>query len=149
ELHAVLATYPEIAERVTNDPRYQLVHGNHDFIAARALGAPEMFELEDRGTKLCFFHGHQLDPLTSSAAWLSRAAAWFGGMLEGIGFHVTPQDLMPARDAPLDKKRELFTQGALELGKKRGADIVITGHTHRAVRIEENGRLFMNSGTCV
>jgi predicted phosphodiesterase len=35
------------------------------------------------------------------------------------------------------------------LGESRGADVVVTGHTHRAIRLEQNDRVFMNSGTCV
>ena len=34
------------------------------------------------------------------------------------------------------------------LASERELDIVVTGHTHRAMRSEHGSRLFLNSGTC-
>lgn len=149
ELLAVLDTYPEIARRVLNDARYQFVHGNHDAIAGRVLNAPEVLELEDHGTKMVFFHGHQLDRLTRGSAPVSRTGVWLGGILERLGLRVTPEDHRPVRDGALGKRHEVFARGAMRLDIAKKADIVITGHTHRAVRLEEDNRLFLNSGTCV
>src|SRR5262245_46976464 len=133
ELIAVLESYPEIAKRVIDNPKYQLVHGNHDRIAERVLGAPEFYEVEDHGTKMCFFHGHQLDPLNRGVAWLPRTGVWLGCVLERFGFHVTPHDMKRMDpDGRHRLKQEPFTVGALAIGAERGADVVITGHTHRA-----------------
>ncbi|MCK6547068.1 metallophosphoesterase family protein [Myxococcota bacterium] len=148
ELRATLETYPEIARRAVGHPKYRLVFGNHDPIA-KTLGATEWLDLEDGSTRLTFFHGHQLDPLTRGRAWLSQAGVFLGGWLERLGLHVTPEDHArsdgPAwRSPPGD-----FERRAVELGRARGADVVVTGHTHRAVKRELGDVLYLNSGTCV
>jgi UDP-2,3-diacylglucosamine pyrophosphatase LpxH len=98
---------------------------------------------------MLFFHGHQLDRLTRGRALISKAAVWTGGWLERIGLHMTPEDSRPLRNGKMAPWHETFATAAIMLGASRGADVIVTGHTHNAVRIEENDRLFMNSGTCV
>jgi UDP-2,3-diacylglucosamine pyrophosphatase LpxH len=149
ELRGALESYPEIARRAVDDPRYQLVHGNHDVVAKDALGALEFFEVEDRDQRLVFFHGHQLDPLTRGRALLSRAGCWLGGWLERVGVDVTPHDAVARPDSTFSEYDGYFERAAVALGASRGADIIVTGHTHRAMRAEHGERLFMNSGSCV
>jgi predicted phosphodiesterase len=149
ELKAALASYPEIAKRILDSKRYRYIFGNHDTVAGSALQAPEYVELKDNGLNLLFFHGHQLDPLANGRALLSRAGVWLGGWIERLGWHMTPEDHQ-MKDSPSWRSApEYFAQEAVAVGRAHGADIVVTGHTHRAVREEIDGTLFLNSGTCV
>ena len=162
ELRAAMAAYPELTRRALDDPRYQLVHGNHDIVAGRTLGAPEFHVIEDRGTKMVFFHGHQMDRLAKGKAPFSRLGVWLGGVLERIGVQVT-QRVDAAVHAKSHREREeeeamgdatiedldAFQHAAVRLGRELGADIVINGHTHHAVRREIDGQLYLNSGTCL
>lgn len=152
ELHRALEAYPEIAKKAFDDRRYQLVLGNHDAVMTGSHGVPELFRVEADRMKLLFFHGHQLDPLARGEAPLSRLSIWLGGWLERIGLGVTQiADQVEgklARDGhDIDPGR--FEQGAVAMGVADGADIVVTGHTHRAARAEIGSTLYMNSGTCV
>jgi len=52
ELDLAMAAYPEIARRVTEDPKYVLVQGNHDTIAGATMGAPEFHRERDHGLEL-------------------------------------------------------------------------------------------------
>jgi predicted phosphodiesterase len=161
ELRTAMAAYPGVARRVLEDPRYQLVHGNHDAVAAEVLGSPEHLRLEDHGTRMVFFHGHQLDRLARGRAPLSRLGVWAGGLLERLGVPVTHRldragrrgrapgagdppaadgASSPAADAP---------RAALVLGRALGGDVVVNGHTHAALRVERGGQLYLNSGTCL
>ncbi len=149
ELRAVLDAYPEIAKRVFSNPKYQLVYGNHDVVAKDVLQASEYYQVEDHKTRLVFFHGHQLDPLTTGRALVSRTGVWIGGMLERLGVKTTPQDHHPARDGAIGKSYEKFARAAVALGSKKNADVIVTGHTHQAIRMEQDGHMFLNSGTCV
>lgn len=149
QLKSTLASYPEIAKRAFGHRRYRLLFGNHDPVSARLLGATEELVIEDGDTRLLFFHGHQLDPLTAGRALLSKAGVFLGGWLERLGLHLTPEDHLatdgPAwRAAPGD-----FERRAMAVAKTRGADVIVTGHTHRAVKSEHAEGLYLNSGTCV
>lgn len=150
ELRGVLAAYPEIAKRVTSNPKYQLVYGNHDVCAREVLNAPEYYEVEDHKQRLVFFHGHQLDPLTTGHALVSRTGVWIGGLIERMGIKTTPQDNhIPQRDGAIGKSYEKFAKAAVALGKQKRGDVIVTGHTHHAIRMESGGQMFLNSGTCV
>ena len=47
-----------------------------------------------------------------------------------------------------DPSRCSFQRWALSQARARGADVVVTGHTHLGLRVEHGDRLFLNSGTC-
>lgn len=154
ELGKAMAAYPEIARRIVDDPRYVMVCGNHDVIAADRLEVAEFHRESDHGLDLLFFHGHQLDRLARGEAPLSRLGVWAGGFLERLGLPVT-QGVDTARghrypepDAPTGnpRKRE---RAAVTLGKSMGADVVVNGHTHDLVCRELDGAVYMNSGTCL
>lgn len=148
ELREALVSYPQIAMRAIDDPRYELVSGNHDAVARSALGAPEFREVSDRGSRLIFFHGHQLDPIARGRGTLSQAGVWIGGWLERMGIRLPLNDQRRRHDAHSDEE-DTFARSAVALGRGRGADIVVTGHTHRAIRREIGDQLYLNSGTCV
>lgn len=152
ELKKGLAAYPEIAQRILEDDRYTYVFGNHDYVAGRVLGVPEFYSVEVRGRRALFFHGHQADWISRGEARLSRFALWGSGMLERAGVAVT-QWVDHHRSAPLPpgvrpRVSAVETQ-ALAIGRAMGADIVVNGHTHRAIRHEAGDQIYLNSGTCL
>lgn len=155
ELMKALACYPRIAKRALEDRRYQLIQGNHDAIVTRALGTPDLHVIDDDGLRLAFFHGHQLDPIARGHAPLSRIAVWLGGWLERIGLPITAwEDWLHRAELDVNQdglvhEPDRFARAAVAFANEhQKADVVITGHTHRAMRTEIAGSMFMNSGTC-
>lgn len=151
QLRAALAAYPQIAARALHHPRYQLVQGNHDAIVTRALGVPDIHRISADGMKLLFFHGHQLDPVARGDAPLSRMFVWLGGWLERMGVKVTAwSDRLhgQVRDGG-PREAGVFERAAVALAEAEQAEVVVTGHTHEAARLELGGTLYMNSGSCV
>jgi predicted phosphodiesterase len=107
--------------------------------------------VDDHGLRLAFFHGHQFDPLNRAYKSFSETGIWLGGWLERCGVPIV--DLWDKRQSGSDLKgsgnSERFARQAVALGKEMGADVIVTGHTHKAQRMEIDSHLFMNSGTCV
>ena len=150
ELIDSLKAYPEIASRIIDDPRYTFLHGNHDHIAGDVLNVPDTYVLEADKKRLVFFHGHQLDFLTRRGAAVSELFVCMGGWLERMGVKVTRfvDRVRPGVITSMPKVGR-FERAAVAFGAEMSADIVITGHTHEAKRVEIGDQLFMNSGTCV
>ena len=152
ELKKALDAYPEIARRILEDPRYTYVFGNHDYVASRVLKAPEFYSVEIGGRRAVFFHGHQADWISRGEARLSRFALWGTGMLERAGVSFT-QWVDQHRVTPPEPGQRPKISGvetyALALGKAMGADIVVNGHTHRAIRHDTGDQVYLNSGTCL
>ena len=152
ELKKALAAYPEVARRILEDSRYTYVFGNHDYVAGRVLGAPEFYSVEIRGRRVLFFHGHQSDWMARGDARLSRLAVWGSGMLERAGMSVTQWVDQQRISLHSPRRKHSVTSvesHALALGRAMGADIVVNGHTHRAIRHEVGDQLYLNSGTCL
>lgn len=144
--------HPEIAQRFET-PKYMYVHGNHDMIAGNLLSAPDHLLLERDGVRLLFTHGHHHDWLIRRARWLSEIIVWVGAWVKRVGLSAVYQlvywaDLVLSRptDEPL---RDSFQRWAFALAHKQSADVVVTGHTHHAMRSEHRAHLFLNSGCCV
>lgn len=145
------AAHHEIAARFRR-PQYSYVLGNHDLIAGRAEGAAEDLALEADGVRLLFTHGHQQDALLKTARSVAEFGVWLGGWIKRFGlsalyrfFQRIDERRSGATQAQAD---ESFQQWALEFARHRQADVVITGHTHHAGRVERAGQLFLNSGSC-
>ena len=153
ELKKALTAYPEIAKRILDDPRYTYIFGNHDYVAQRVLAAPEFYTVEVRKRRVVFFHGHQADWISRGEARLSRLALWGSGMLERAGVNLTEWVDRYRADQQSPQPDGAGVNGvesqALALGRSMGADIVVNGHTHRAVRHEVGDQLYLNSGTCL
>ena len=123
------------------------MHGNHDAIAARSLLAPDLHRIKVGNTRILFLHGHQLDALTRGNATFSRFGVWLGGWLDRMGIRISAFfDALGSQG--LDEAGP-FERASVALADQLGADIVVTGHTHRAARLELGDHLFMNSGACV
>jgi UDP-2,3-diacylglucosamine pyrophosphatase LpxH len=147
QLQGVLRAYPEIARRAFEHPRYQLLHGNHDAILARAHRVPDVHRIDADGMRLLFFHGHQLDLVARGEAPISRLVVWLGGWLERIGLRVTAWS-DPMHDGG-KRTPGMFERAAVALAESSSADVVVTGHTHESARLEIGSTLYMNSGACV
>jgi predicted phosphodiesterase len=151
ELERARTAHPEVAARFRT-PRYTYVHGNHDLAAAQVDGAPESLGLEADGTRMLFTHGHQNDGLLRHTRFVSELGVWMGGWMRRLGLnraydalaHLDEPRQAPSRDGRLRR----FERWAVNLARARNADVVVTGHTHRATRAEHGSRLFLNSGSC-
>lgn len=133
-------------------PKYQYIHGNHDIIAGSVETAPEQILIETDGVRLLFTHGHRHDWLIRRARWLSEWCVWLGAWIRRVGLSALYQvgnllDLAMSRPSahPL---RDSFQRWAIDLAQHQNADVVVTGHTHHAMRCEHSSRLFLNSGSC-
>ncbi len=146
ELRAILDTYPCIADRLSSD-RYVLVEGNHDPASVKQLGAVERWRLTDGGHDYMFLHGHQFD-WEHRYAPLSQSAVWLGSLLERVRIPVT-QTVDRFRKRPRYAEDEVTEREAraLAFASAEGVDVVVTGHTHRAVRHEQDGVVYLNSGS--
>jgi predicted phosphodiesterase len=153
ELDAVMHCYPQIALKILCDPQYELVQGNHDFPTKKLLRAREFYEIDADGKKLLFLHGHQFDAQTEDfwARHFEKFGCWAGGWLERMGMDLTAKMNLKSKIKSLNDEWSVskFERLAAEFGKSRGADIVITGHSHHPMKAEIDGVLFMNSGTRV
>ena len=151
ELLAAQAAHPEIARRFTQS-RYRYVHGNHDLVAGALSGAPDEYLVRADGQRILFTHGHQNDGLLEKRRWLSELGVWVGGWIRRVGLSALYR-LLAKMDGQrggvsLDAGRCAFQRWAMGLAAHREVDIVVTGHTHLAVRAEHGSRMFLNSGTC-
>jgi predicted phosphodiesterase len=150
ELKAAMAAHPQIAKQLQR-PRYSYLHGNHDWVAAGA-GVPEDLVLHDGSAKILFTHGHQHDLLLRHARGLSEFGVWCGGWMRRLG--CGPLYRLAAKMEDLWTRSACvgvtspFQRWALSAARLRGADIVVTGHTHVAARTEHDGQLFLNGGRC-
>lgn len=151
-LRAAQQAHPRIAERFASS-KYTYLHGNHDLVAGRALGAPEELTLSVDGQRLLFMHGHQFDRILQRARWLESLGVWAAGWLMRLGlqklYDLSERLHADARGAKPQAEECPFQAWAVGTAAARGADIVITGHTHIATRAEHDGHLFLNSGTCI
>ncbi len=145
ELRRVLAAHPAFAKKL-DDPRYVYVYGNHDVVASSVLGAAGEHTLQADGLKVLFFHGHQLDPLAFGPAPVSRAGVFVGGWIERAGLPFTQWKDRPSEHRPT-KGPTLHDKLAAAVGRARGFDVVVNGHTHEAGSHEVLSTVVMNSGT--
>ena len=151
ELRAAHAAHPEISARFAGK-QYLYVHGNHDLVAGATDGVPDELVLRADGVRLLFTHGHQNDALIQKRRWMSELGIWLGGWIRRLGMGALYRMF-----AALDERRSgvssdsascPFQRWAMDLAVSREADVVITGHTHLAMRAEHGSRLFLNSGAC-
>ena len=143
--------HSEIAKRLER-PEYSYVHGNHDLIAAQVDAAPEELVINADGTRLLFTHGHHHDMLFQRGRLLSEFGVWVGGWVRRFRLSRLHDVLTHLDDnaggVSDDHKRCTFQRWAVTAAKARRADVVVTGHTHRATTAEHGDRVFMNSGSC-
>lgn len=143
--------HPGIARRFER-PEYLYVHGNHDLVARDVDRAPEELVLTLGGARILFTHGHLQDPLVRHARWVSETGVYLGGLLLRAGLGGV-QRLFASADrlregVAADAASCPFQRWAVDRARGHQADVVVTGHTHRAARAEHDAALFLNSGSC-
>lgn len=149
-LVAASRAHPAIARRIQG-PGYLHVAGNHDLVTAET-GAALDFVLHAGGLRILFTHGHVLDWAVRNMRRLSEWATWLAAttLRRGLG---PLYRVMSALDRSLTYGREggdgEFRRLALDLARRRCADVVVTGHTHVPGRLSAGGRLYLNSGACI
>ena len=80
-----------------------------------------------------------------------KFGCWAGGWLERAGVDLTAKMNLKSKIKSLNDEWPVskFEQLAAQFGESRGADIVITGHSHHPMKVEIGDVLFMNSGARV
>ena len=150
-LRCARQAHPELASRFERS-KYLYIRGNHDIVAGWVEGVPDELLINADGVRLLFTHGHHHDWLIRQARWLSEWCVWMGAWIRRVGFSALYQfgnflDL--AMSSPnVHPLRDSFQNWAFALAQHQKADVIITGHTHHALRSEHNSRLFLNSGSC-
>ena len=153
ELKAILKHYPKFTNKVLYNQKYVLVKGNHDLVTGEVLNAMEFLTIKENNTKIVFFHGHQLDPFVADF-WtknFEKIGVWAGGWLERLGIDITRGGNVRSKSKALQNlwKFGNFETGATLLGKRLGADVIVTGHSHHPMKVEIGDHLFLNSGSRV
>lgn len=156
ELLRCKRAHAAIVERFER-PTYRYLHGNHDLVAGHVDQAPDALHLNVDGQRIVFMHGHQFDWVVKKARGFSEWCAWLSGWLAKMGMkpvikaaHAVERLLIggdkadPSALAPTDR----FQRAAMSFAHTRGADIVVTGHTHHGIVAPFGDRLFLNSGAC-
>lgn len=152
-LETVQSRHKALTERFRT-PKYHYVHGNHDWVTAHLMKAPSELWLEADGTRILFTHGHLHDWLIRRARRVADLGVWFGGLMRRLGLgaayrlakrleyklHSSHPDSAPTQNS--------FQRWATHLARHRGADVIVTGHTHTGGCAEHEHQLFMNSGSC-
>ena len=152
ELARVRDAHPELVRRFAR-PQYAYVHGNHDLVARRVLGAPEQLVLEAGGVRVLFTHGHPHDWVIRHTRGLAELAVWAGAWLRRAGLGPLYRafdavDVWLHHGAGQTVQHRSFQAWSLARAASVAADVVVTGHTHHALRAEHGARLFLNSGSC-
>jgi predicted phosphodiesterase len=151
ELTRARESHPEIAQRFSSR-KYAYVHGNHDLVAGVVEDAPDELSIEADGVRLLFTHGHQNDPIVRRARWASELGVWLGAWIRRFGlaslYRAIGRIDMLRDGTQTDPSACPFQRWAVEVAKLKSADVVVTGHTHLALRAEHGSRLFLNSGSC-
>ncbi len=151
ELERARRRVPRLWERMSG-PRYTYIHGNHDGIAQRTLGARTSWRIEEDGFVAFFIHGHQFDPLLTRVYPLARLSTWLMGRVRRAGLRPVAE-WFEHKDIVLKHERFCGPAGpyavaARRLLREEEADVVVMGHTHVPERLELPEGVVANTGSC-
>lgn len=129
------------------------VEGNHDHgladIMSHLVGVRvyQHYEWDYRGLRHVAIHGHQFDGFQVNRIRLSRVGTSLYLLLQKLDFKSKPIarliDRLNTRWLRMSTK---VAAGALAYARHHGADRIFCGHTHEAVRVEQDGIEYYNSG---
>ena len=159
-LYRARRAHARIAERFEK-PMYEHLCGNHDRVAQQT-GAREQWTHQAGGDRYLFVHGDILDN-SNKTRWLSTVGVYLGGWLLRAGlertFSAFEQYAHRRVDNAPDKRsvgsgstlaeagHTAYRIAALELAQSAGADVIVTGHTHRACQVHTDSGAYLNSGS--
>lgn len=151
ELRAASKRVPSLWQRFQSEP-YSYLHGNHDSIAKKEFGALSELTIESDDFSVFFIHGHQFDPLVQRTYLFARLGTWFSGRVRNVGLGGVA-DWLEYQDVQIKHRKFEGVSGpyalaAKELLKTQKADVVVMGHTHVPQRLELDGGIYANTGTC-
>jgi len=141
----------------------QTLPGNHDWLLKSLYKLPEEFILVDNNWKLVFLHGHQFDEQykDEQSALIGRVATEIWGVAEGVFGKDNMSKILPSIENWIERQKikrmqpasvlpdESYIQSAIEHAKKRKADVIVMGHTHKP-KIERRGNItYVNTGTWI
>jgi UDP-2,3-diacylglucosamine pyrophosphatase LpxH len=129
------------------------VEGNHDHgladIMSHLVGVQvyQHYEWEYAGLRHVAIHGHQFDGFQVNRIRLSRVGTSLYLLLQKLDFKNKPIvrliDRLNTRWLRMSTK---VAAGALAYAQHHGADRIFCGHTHEALRVEQDGIEYYNSG---
>lgn len=106
----------------------------------------EVFEsliLEYKNKNIFLIHGHQVDFLNGTIWWMSKLLVrYMWRILEFMGVN---DPTGSAKNNDIIKRAEK----KLELWSKESNNIIIAGHTHRAIFPKRGYSLYFNDGSCI
>ncbi|MBL4632250.1 MAG: metallophosphoesterase family protein [Kofleriaceae bacterium] len=151
QLLAAQRRLPTLWRRFQTEP-YTYLHGNHDAIAKQVSGALSELRIECDGFTVYFIHGHQFDPLLQRIYPVARLSTWFSGRVRSVGLGRVA-DWLEYQDVSIKHRRFEGVSGPYALAAKRllreqEASLVVMGHTHVPQRLEIDGGIYANTGTC-
>ncbi len=128
------------------------VHGNHDAqpnILSQLLGIKihNRYLWQSGNKKYLAIHGHQYDLFLHNNYYISRLAYAFYSFLKWINPSGYLTDLIKNHSKTWQRDSLEVARGALQLGRRLGADHVFCGHTHKIYTTEDRGIKYYNTGS--
>ena len=127
------------------------IHGNHDAkadVLYSLLGVRiyNKYIWRSAGKKFLVIHGHQYDRLLHKNYLISRIAYVIYDRLRYIdrGGYLT--GLIKKHSTTWERSSQEVAQGALRLARRRRANFVFCGHTHKIYSTEKKGIKYFNTG---
>jgi UDP-2,3-diacylglucosamine pyrophosphatase LpxH len=129
------------------------VEGNHDHglanIMSHLVGVRvyENYTWEYRGLRHVAIHGHQFDGFQVNRVRLSRCGTSLYLALQKLDFRSKPiARLIDRLNTRWLRMSEKVAAGAIAYAKHHRAERIFCGHTHEALRVEQEGTSYYNSG---
>ncbi len=129
------------------------VEGNHDRgltdVMSHLVGVTVFQEYEWRynGQTYLAVHGHQFDRFLVNNALMSAIGGWIYLQIQKVDLKNGPiAHLLDHLNSQWLRLTPKVANGALALGRARGADVVFCGHTHEVFELERAGVRYFNTG---
>ena len=128
------------------------VAGNHDRMLldiGHLLGVAMVndYEWEYDGKRYYAIHGDQFDKFLVRSTPLSRMSTRLYAGIQRLDKKQRVARAIKRTSKKFLRLSKRVARGAIEHGKKRGADVVLCGHTHLALKLERDGITYMNTGS--
>lgn len=151
-LEAARKAHPLLSRRFASE-RYVHFAGNHDPVT-RAEGAHHQLMVRCGGARYLFLHGDIFDDTVAERPWVSSLGVYAGGWLLRLGMHELfrsfEQDSFDRVGSSDPDGTSVIRQRARSWAQAHGADVIVMGHTHKAVIADRHPTTtFLNSGSCL